>query len=82
MLIDKDDIEDMKFGESSPTRFIFLSGSFCFLFFLLIFGIFLLCSCTLSFQNISTHGVATDLVDETQSPTNTSSPNINLPSNL
>lgn len=24
--------------------------------------------CTLSFQNISTHGTATDLVDETQAP--------------
>jgi ABC-type sugar transport system permease subunit len=28
------------------------------------------CSCTLSFQNISTHGVAEDLVEETQSPSN------------
>lgn len=25
-----------------------------------------MCSCTISFQNISTHGTATDLVDETQ----------------
>ncbi len=28
-----------------------------------------LTGCTISFQNISTHGTATDLVDETQSPT-------------
>ena len=40
---------------------------------------FLLCSCTLSFQNISTHGTATDLVDETQSPANTVSPTITAP---
>lgn len=31
---------------------------------LIIFG---LTGCTLSFQNISTHGTATDLVDEQQS---------------
>ena len=38
-----------------------------------------LAGCTLSFQNISTHGTATDLVDENQSPTNTVSPNLNVP---
>lgn len=31
--------------------------------------LFLLTSCTISFQNISTHGTATDLVDENQEPT-------------
>lgn len=35
------------------------------IFFMIIF----LSSCTLSFQNISTHGVATDLVDENQTAT-------------
>lgn len=39
----------------------------------------ILCSCTLSFQNISTHGTAEDLVDENQSPTNTTTPTISLP---
>jgi hypothetical protein len=40
---------------------------------------FLLSSCTLSFQNISTHGTATDLVDENQSPQNDISPTITAP---
>ncbi len=40
---------------------------------------FLLCSCTLSFQNISTHGTATDLVDENLSPKNDISPTITAP---
>jgi len=39
----------------------------------------LLNSCTLSFQNISTHGTATDLVDEDQTPTNTVSPKFKIP---
>lgn len=39
----------------------------------------LLVSCTISFQNISTHGTATDLVDETQSPTNDIKPNLVIP---
>ena len=30
-------------------------------------ALFLMYSCTISFQNISTHGTATDLVDENQS---------------
>lgn len=30
-------------------------------------AVLILVGCTLSFQNISTHGVASDLVDETQS---------------
>ncbi len=45
----------------------------------LIFSLLFLSGCTLSFQNISTHGNATDLVDENQTPTATVSPNINLP---
>ena len=40
---------------------------------------FILGACTISFQNISTHGTATDLVDENQSPTNTVSPDISVP---
>lgn len=32
----------------------------------MIFVLFCLSSCTISFQNISTHGSATDLVDENQ----------------
>lgn len=38
-------------------------------FFLIIICLFITCifyGCTLSFQNISTHGTATDLVDEHQ----------------
>lgn len=50
----------------------------------LFIGMMLLCtlmlvSCTISFQNIDTHGTATDLVDETISPTTEVKPNINLP---
>lgn len=33
-----------------------------------------LTGCTMSFQNISTHGTATDLVDETQTASPTVSP--------
>ena len=39
----------------------------------------LMTSCTLSFQNISTHGVATDLVDENQAATADVKPNLNMP---
>jgi hypothetical protein len=39
----------------------------------------LLSACTISFQNISTHGTATDLVDENQATSPTVSPNINVP---
>lgn len=39
----------------------------------------LLTACTLSFQNIDTHGTATDLVDDTQSNTPNVSPNISVP---
>lgn len=31
---------------------------------LLIILVYTMCSCTISFQNISTHGTATDVVDE------------------
>lgn len=39
----------------------------------------LLNGCTLSFQNVSTHGTATDLIDETQTNTPDVSPNIEVP---
>ncbi len=38
-----------------------------------------LAGCTLSFQNISTHGAATDLVDENQSATANVSPQVTVP---
>lgn len=34
-----------------------------------VFCYLMLTSCTISFQNISTHGTATDLVDENQAAT-------------
>lgn len=44
-----------------------------------MFFLLSLLGCTISFQNISTHGTATDLVDETQTPTNDIRPNIVIP---
>ncbi len=38
-----------------------------------------LSSCTISFQNISTHGQATDLIDENQDAKADISPDITLP---
>jgi len=35
--------------------------------------------CTVSFQNISTHGTATDLVDENQTPTATTTTQLKIP---
>lgn len=40
---------------------------------------FLLVSCTLSFSNISTHGTATDLIDEEQGASPTVSPAVTVP---
>lgn len=39
----------------------------------------LMTSCTISFQNISTHGYANDLVDEEQGATADVKPNIQIP---
>ena len=39
----------------------------------------ILAGCTLSFQNISTHGTASDLVDETQETSPDVSPNLVIP---
>lgn len=36
-------------------------------------------ACTISFQNISTHGTATDLVDENQDASPTVSPVLSVP---
>lgn len=41
---------------------------------------FFLAGCTISFQNISTHGTATDLIDENQGATADVKPNIQIPS--
>lgn len=47
---------------------------------LLLLGVVVLCAgCTLSFQNISTHGTATDVLDENQTPNNNVSPQIPAP---
>lgn len=45
---------------------------------LISLGTMVLTSCTLSFQNVSTHGTATDLVDENQA----TSPNISGPAGV
>lgn len=47
----------------------------------LLFFSVLFHSCTLSFTNISTHGSATDLLDQDQSPTNDVKPNLVIPLN-
>ena len=39
----------------------------------------ILTACTLSFQNISTHGTATDLVDEEQATSPNIAPNLVIP---
>lgn len=44
-----------------------LSVAFTLIGVSIVFALFLT-ACTISFQNISTHGTATDLVDQTQSP--------------
>lgn len=48
------------------------------LFILLTTGV-MLTSCTFSYQTICTHGTATDLVDENQTPSTTASPDITIP---
>lgn len=53
--------------EASPVNIVGASLLVMILF--LFFVVTCLSSCTISFQNISTHGSATDLVDENQSTT-------------
>lgn len=47
--------------------------------FLLIVSTVFLTGCTISFQNISTHGTATDLVDENQTAQPNISPDLTVP---
>lgn len=48
--------------------------------YLLIFlSLVCLISCSISFQNIDTHGPATDLIDENQTANPNVEPNIDLP---
>ncbi len=47
----------------------------------IVLWVIILCcasSCTVSLTNISTHGTATDIVDEEMSPTNTVNPDLKI----
>jgi hypothetical protein len=59
-------IKDVKFTKKyfDPVRIMTLFICIVLFLFTLIVAAFFITSCTLSFQNISTHGTATDLVDE------------------
>jgi len=76
------EIKDVKLEKEESTMVKFIVFAFSFLVFLiiLIVGFGFLCGCTLSFQNISTHGTATDLVDENQSAS--PSTNATIPVNV
>lgn len=84
--MNKNDIQDAKveypMSEANRVK-MYVSGGFFLLLFLMGL-IFLMTSCTLSFQNISTHGVATDLVDEEQtaSPKTDANIPISIPATL
>lgn len=84
--MNKNDIHDAKvdypMSESNRVKMYVCSGFFLLLFFTGL--IFLISSCTLSFQNISTHGVASDLVDEdlTTSPKTDATIPISIPGKL
>lgn len=65
--------------ESDLRDRIFYAGTLIFSVGLLLVVIFCLNSCTISFQNISTHGVADDLVEENQSPTTKVDPDFTIP---
>lgn len=67
-------------GEDKSKNFV-ISMSLIFMAGVFLFFSALFHSCTISFQNISTHGTATDLVDEQQSPTNDVKPNLVIPLN-
>jgi hypothetical protein len=43
------------------------------------FMLFMFCSCTLSYQNIITHGTASDLVDDNQTADPDITPSITIP---
>lgn len=53
----------MDFDEKDKNA-LFLIGMPFLITLIFILLVFLFSSCTLSFQNISTHGTATDLIDE------------------
>ena len=59
-------------------RILLVSG-FVFMIFLTILVAVGLSSCTISFQNISTHGTATDLGDEDLTTSPDISPDISVP---
>ncbi len=47
--------------------------------FIITFLCLILTACSISFQNVDTHGTASDLIDENQSEAPTISPNLTLP---
>lgn len=76
---DSDEIENVE-CEMSYKRYenmVFVTSVVCMAL-LTIAMIFFLTGCTLSFQNISTHGQATDLVDEEQTTDPVVSPTTSL----
>ena len=46
--------------------------------FLFVAYLYFICSCTISFQNISTHGTATDVVDDNMTNDVQANPNVSL----
>jgi len=50
--------------------------------YIVVLSFALLTACTISFQNIDTHGTASDLVDENQTATPNVSPKIDVPVSL
>jgi ABC-type phosphate transport system permease subunit len=76
------EIKDAKWKkeDSNVVKFVVFGFSFILFLVVLITAFFLLSACTLSFQNISTHGTATDLVDEDQ--TTSPSTNATIPVNV
>lgn len=60
---------------------IIAAGLISIIFMMLLFLV-ICTSCTISFQNISTHGVANDLVDENQKTDADIKPNISIPTGV
>ena len=75
---DEDDY-DYNIKAAREREKIYLVATFCFLLVLGCFIALSLTGCTISFQNISTHGTATDLVDEEQAPTSEIDPDVSIP---
>ena len=78
----KDEIKDAKWEkeEGRMVKLVVFSLSFLAFLIVLILGFGFMCGCTISFQNISTHGTATDLVDENQAAS--PSTNATIPINV